>query len=127
MGSGPTYGSAPAGFEGMPAGQRHTGRQIFGLVKTWKDLARLEQATEDVVAAGRPGGHLVACQGGRGLGHRATRIPRGVQNPNRAKTDRCDERVCDYAKNRVRHMRAAGVCGTGRLCIRLARVWLVLA
>ena len=28
-------------------------------------------------------------------GHRATRMPRGVQNPNRAKTDMCDERVCD--------------------------------
>ena len=60
-------------------------------------------------------------------GHRATRIPRGVQNPNHAKTDMCDERVCDYAKNRTRHMRAAGVCGTGRLCTKLARVWLVLA
>ena len=60
-------------------------------------------------------------------GHRATRMPRGVQNPNRAKTDMCDERVCDYVKNRTRYMRAAGVCGTGRVGIRLARVWLVLA
>ena len=53
-------------------------------------------------------------------GHRTTRIPRGVQNPNHAKTDKCDERVCDYAKNRTRYMRVAGVCayGTGLLCIR---------
>ena len=37
-------------------------------------------------------------------GHRTTRIPRGMQNPNRAKTEMCDERVCDYAKNRIRYM-----------------------
>ena len=37
-------------------------------------------------------------------GHRTTRMPRGMQNPNRAKTDMCDERVCDYAKNRIRYM-----------------------
>ena len=51
-------------------------------------------------------------------GHRTTRMPRGMQNPNRSKTDMCDERVCDYAKNRIRRMRVAGVCGTGLLCIR---------
>jgi hypothetical protein len=51
-------------------------------------------------------------------GYRTTRTPRGVQNPNRAKTDKCDERVCDYAKSRTRYMQAAGVCGTGLLCIR---------
>ena len=28
-----------------------------------------------------------------------TRMPRGMQNPNRAKIDVCDERVCDYAMN----------------------------
>ena len=28
-----------------------------------------------------------------------TRMPRGMQNPDRAKVDMCDERVCDYAKN----------------------------
>ena len=32
-------------------------------------------------------------------GHRSTRMPRGMQNPNRAKIEMCDERVCDYAKN----------------------------
>ena len=51
-------------------------------------------------------------------GHRATRVPRGAQNPNRAKTAMCDERVCDYAKNRIRYMRLAGVCGIGLLCIK---------
>ena len=52
------------------------------------------------------------------LGHRTTRVPRGTQNPNRAKTVMCDERVCDYAKNQIRYMRVAGVCGTGLLCMR---------
>ena len=51
-------------------------------------------------------------------GHRTTRVPRGTQNPNRAKTVMCDEQVCDYAKSRIRYMRVAGVCGTGLLCIR---------
>ena len=44
------------------------------------------------------------------LVYRTTRTPRGVQNPNRAKTDKSDERVCDYAKSRTRYMRVAGVC-----------------
>ena len=52
-------------------------------------------------------------------GHRTTRMPRGMQNPNRAKTGMCDERVCDYAKNRTRYLRVAGVCGTGLLCIMI--------
>ena len=43
-------------------------------------------------------------------GHRTTRMPRGMQSPNRAKTDMCDERVCDYAKSRIRYMRVAIVC-----------------
>ena len=38
-----------------------------------------------------------------------TRTSRGMQNPNRAKIDMCDERVCDYAKNVKDCMRAAGV------------------
>ena len=46
-----------------------------------------------------------------------TRMPRGMQNPNRAKIDMCDERVCGYAKNGKDCMRAAGVCGTGPLGI----------
>ena len=50
--------------------------------------------------------------------HRTTRMPRGMQNPNRTKIGMCDEQVCDYAKNRIRYMRVAGVCGTGLLCIR---------
>ena len=28
-------------------------------------------------------------------GHQTTRMPRGMQDPNRAKTVMCDERVCD--------------------------------
>ena len=44
------------------------------------------------------------------LGYRTTRTPRGVQNPNHAKTDKCDELVCDYAKSRTKYMRVAGMC-----------------
>ena len=47
-----------------------------------------------------------------------TRMPKGMQNPNRAKIDMCDERVCDYAKN-GRSACAWLVCayGTSPLCI----------
>ena len=51
-------------------------------------------------------------------GHRTTCMPRGMQNRNRAKTDMCDERVFDYAKNQISRTRVAGVCGTSLLCIR---------
>ena len=39
-----------------------------------------------------------------------TRMPRGMQNPNRAKTDMCDEQVCDYTKNSKDCMCVASVC-----------------
>ena len=52
-----------------------------------------------------------------------TRMPGGMQNPNRAKIDMCDERVCDYAKNWEDCMRVAGVCGTSLLRIGEDDTW----
>ena len=96
MGYGPNYGTALAGCERTPAGQRHTGRQISGPVKNsektqlaWSRPRRMWQRLDDRVGIRQPVKEAEAS------GHRATRMPGGVQNPNRAKTDMCDERVCD--------------------------------
>ena len=56
-------------------------------------------------------------------GYLTTRMPRGMQNPNRAKTGMCNERMCDYAKNRIGYMRVASVCGAGLLCIKMVSAY----
>ena len=66
MGFGPECGTALAGCEGTPTDQRHTGRQLLGSVKIRNESSSLGAGRRDAVAAGRSGGHSVACRGGRG-------------------------------------------------------------
>ena len=116
MGFGPSYGSALAGCEGAPAGQRYAGRQAGeeseGSQLAWSRPREMRQRLDDRVGIRQPVRETEV------PGHRTTRIPRGMQNPNRAKTEMCDKRVYNYAKNRIRYMREASVCSTSLLCIR---------
>ena len=79
---------------------------------TWSRPRKVRQRLDDRVGIRQP------VKEAEVSGHRTTRTPRGVQNPNCAKTDKCDERVCDYAKSRTRYMQAAHVGGTYPLCKR---------
>ena len=60
------------------------------------------------------------------LEHRTARVPRGMQNPNRAKVGMCDERVCDCKE--PDKIYASGWCVWHWPTLRkegLSRVWLV--
>ena len=129
------YGTAPVGCERWASAriaaphwqavkERRLAEKILavsfsGRGRTRKSPARSEQAVgilqrlEDMVGIRQPEVEAEA------PGCWTTRMPRGLQNPNRAMVDSRDERVCDGAKNGKSCMCVACVCyGTSLLCKR---------
>ena len=89
---------------------KNPGRQLLGPVKNQRNPVRLEQAAgmrqrlEDRAGIRQPDveAEVPGCW--------TTRMLLAMQNPNRAKTDMCDQWVYDYTKNKKGCTCVASVC-----------------
>ena len=110
MGSGPNYGTALAGCERTPAGQRHTGRQISGPVKNsektqlaWSRPRRVWQRLDDRVGIRQPVKEAEARDTGppacrevcrTRTVQRLTYVMNGCVTKQRTERDICERLVC---------------------------------
>ena len=69
-----------------PSGNR-AGEESEGIQLAWSRPREMRQQLDDRVGIRQPNREAEV------PGHRTTRIPRGMQNPNRAKIEMFDERV----------------------------------